>query len=185
MVHFADHPEFEPNLTPRQILEMGAFGGTYFRPIRSGVLGGVVIPDGREGLPPSWFRGIDVAKKVVSETYDPRVNRYKVRCGSSLEDWEKAGWIRGQDPYGWFQWYCRFYAGRRTADDARQIARANGIMGSKGRFRVRIYRMVRKREDEEGGKLVDDPTVSPVIRQTLLHWGYVLNAEDYEKMDSR
>lgn len=168
------------NVTPKEILRLGAFGGTYFRPIQSGVLGKRIDGAWKE-LPPSWLKGLDVPKVVCSSEYDTSVNLYKVRCGSSLEAWEKAGWIRAQDPYGWFQWYCRYCRGRRSPDDARQLARAAGIMGPKGRFRVRLCNLIRRAAEKRGVPLsavVDDPTISPVIRQTLLHWGYRVTLKD-------
>lgn len=169
------------NVTPKEILRLGAFGGTYFRPIQSAVLGGKRIDGAWAELPSSWLKGLDVPKVVCSSDYDTSVNLYKVRCGSSLEAWEKAGWIRAQDPYGWFQWYCRYCRGRRSPDDARQLARAAGIMGPKGRFRVRLCNLIRRAAETRGVPLsavVDDPTISPVIRQTLLHWGYKVTLED-------
>ncbi len=77
------------------------------------------------------------------------------------------------DPYGWFQWYCRFYLGRRSTDDERQIARALGVMGPKGRFRNQLIGKC-----SAAGKAFDDPSVSPVIRQSLQHWGYALTQAD-------
>lgn len=169
------------NVSPREILQLGAFGGTYFRPIQSAVLGGARIDRAWEdspgglGIPKSWLKGLDVRKRVCSSVYDASVNLYKVRCGSSLEAWEKAGWIRKQDPYGWFQWYCRYHQGRRSPDDARQLARAAGIVGPRGRFRVRLCNLIREAAVKRGvplSEVIDDPSISPVIRQTLLHWGY-------------
>ena len=103
-------------------------------------------------------------------------DRYGVKCGSSLEDWEKSGWIDKQDPYGWFQWYCRFYRGRRTKDDKRQIDRWLKLTGPNGRFRRRLMNEIIKK-----GKQYSDPSVSPVIRQVLLHWGYELTKKDFDE----
>jgi len=63
-----------------------------------------------------FFEGIS-DKVMTREKYDPKINKYGVKCGSSLEDWEGAGWITKWDPYGWVQWYCEFYSGRRCKDD--------------------------------------------------------------------
>ena len=75
-------------------------------------------------------------------------------------------WISDADPYGWFQWYCRFYQGRRCSDDQRQIERWLGVAGVKGRFRSQLCNKILR-----ANTTVDDSTISPVIRQTLLHWG--------------
>ena len=174
MVSFKDYPEFKPNLTPKQVLRMGSFGGTYYRDIYSSVTdknykGKRVI----SSLPKDWFQGIDIDKKITSKTYDKDINIYKVKCGSSLEDWEKSGWIHSQDPYGWFQWYCRFYLGRRTKDDRRQIDRWLRFAGPQGRFKKNLINKIKK-----SGKEYNDSSVSPVIRQDLQHWGYKLKKSD-------
>ena len=75
--------------------------------------------------------------------------------------------------YGWFQWYCRFYLGRRSTDDERQVARALGVASKKGRFRNQLIGKCAR-----AGKAFDDVSVSPVIRQSLQHWGYVLTSRD-------
>jgi len=173
---FKDHPEFKPNLSPKDVFKKGSFGGTYFRPIYSSITkkkynGKTVISE----YPKSWFTGLNIEKEVISETYDKKVNKYGVKCGSSLEAWEKSGWIVKEDPYGWFQWYCRFYKGRRLYDDERQIDRWAKIAGPNGRFRRRLMNEIIKQ-----GKKYDDPSVSPVIRQVLLHWGYELTKKDFE-----
>ena len=177
MVTFKDYPEFKPNLTPKQVLRMGSFGGTYFRNIQSGVTG--KKHSGKTAIkeyPKDWFKGINIEKKVISQEYDKNVNTYKVKCGSSLQDWEKSNWIDKQDPYGWFQWYCRFYQGRRSKDDERQIKRWLNLAGPNGRFRKRLMNMIIKKKTN-----YNDETVSPVIRQTLLHWGYELTSSDLSK----
>jgi len=177
MKKFKDYPEFTPNLSPKEIFEMGAFGGTYFRPIYSSVTKkrykskGVI-----KEYPKSWFANVDIDTMVISSKYNKKINKYNVKCGSSLESWEKNGWIIKQDPYGWFQWYCRFYQGRRTNDDERQIDRWNKLTGSKGRFRRRLMNMIIKK-----GTRYNDYKVSPVIRQVLLHWGYELTSTDLNK----
>jgi len=174
MKKFKDYPEFTPNLTPKQVFKMGAFGGTYFRPIYSSVTGKKYTSSSAiKEYPKSWFQGINIDKMVISLKYDKKVNKYGVKCGSSLEDWEKSNWIVKQDPYGWFQWYCRFYRGRRTNDDKRQIDRWLKLAGPNGRFRKRLINMIKNKNTK-----YDDYTVSPVIRQVLLHWGYELTSKD-------
>lgn len=165
---FKDFPDFCPNLTPKQILRMGSFGGTYFRDIKSSVTkrsykGKDVIKE----FPKSWFTGLDIDKTITAFRYDKTVNTYGVKCGTSLESWEKAGWMHPQDPYGWFQWYCRFYNGRRTDDDARQVGRWLKAAGPTGRFRKRLLNAIQTK-----GSTKNDFSVSPVLRQTLQHWGY-------------
>ena len=177
MVHFDDYPEFKPNLTPRQIFKMGSFGGTYYRDIHSSVTGkdykGKSVI---KSLPKEWFKGINIETHVVSSNYDKNINKYKVKCGSTLEAWENSNWIVEQDPYGWFQWYCRFYKGRRTKDDKRQIDRWLKLAGPNGRFRRTLMNKIIR-----SGKSYNDASVSPVIRQTLQHWGYRLTQTDFNR----
>jgi len=171
------HKLFKPNVSPKSVFRKGAFGGTYFRTIDSSVTG--KTHNGRTAIreyPEDWFKGLDIEKKVISSKYDKKVNKYGVKCGSSLEDWENNDWIVKRDPYGWFQWYCRYSLGRRTSDDERQIKRWLGLAGPNGRFRKRLMNMIKSK-----GKEYNDPSVSPVIRQVLLHWGYELNKRDFEK----
>ena len=101
-----------------------------------------------------------------SNYYDVSVNTYGVKCGTSLRFWENKGWIKDIDPYGWFQWYCRYHLGRRSSDDSRQINRWLGIVN---RFKGILVKMIK---DED--TTFDDFSVSPKIRQILLHWGYEL-----------
>mmetsp|Transcript_5169 Transcript_5169/g.7165 ORF Transcript_5169/g.7165 Transcript_5169/m.7165 type:complete len:293 (-) Transcript_5169:264-1142(-) len=171
---FSDHPEFRPNLTPQEVLQLGSFGGTYFRPIKSGITGEKYSSVWKE-FPKEWFAGLDIRTQVTSSTYNPNVNKFGVKCGGDLDMWESSGWITELDPYGWFQWYCRFYLGRRTDDDERQIGRANGVIGPKGRFRVQLMNRI-----AQAGKAFNDTSVSPVIRQTLQHWGYSLTEKDFK-----
>jgi hypothetical protein len=117
-LHFADFPEFRPNLTPKEVLQMGSFGGTYFRPMVSRVNGQRYSQAWRE-FPPDWFEGLDISTQVASPDYRAEVNCYRVACSGDLKEWEDAGWVTNIDPYGYFQWYCRFYLGRRCTDDHR------------------------------------------------------------------
>ena len=180
MPTFKDYPDFKPNLTPKQVFKLGSFGGTYFRDIKSDVTGKSY--KGKNVIkkyPSDWFKGLDIGKKVISPKYDKKVNKYNAKCGSSLENWEKSGWIVKRDPYGWFQWYCHFYMGRRSKDDQRQIDRWKGVAGPKGRFKNNLMNKIIK-----SGKSFNDQSVSPVIRQVLQHWGYKLtksHLESYKK----
>ena len=86
---------FKPQLTPKKMLELGVFGGSYF---------GNRINE----FPKSWFK-----KAKMSKHFDVNLNRFKIKSGLSREYWLKKGWIFKEDPLGWFQWYCRFAIGRR------------------------------------------------------------------------
>ena len=88
---FDDAPDFRPNLTPSEVLHLGSFGGTYFRPIHSAVTK-QDYKDVHKEFPDDWFEGLNI-KKITSSAYDIDVNRYKVKCGSDLVDWERSGWI--------------------------------------------------------------------------------------------
>ena len=174
---FEDFPDFQPNLTPKQILQLGSFGGTYFRPIYSSVTKQTYGDEVWLELPQDWLEGLDIETEVASSEYHKEVNRYRVKSGASLDYWESKGWIKAQDPYGWFQWYCRFYQGRRTEDDQRQVDRWVGVAGrGSGRWRNFLIGKIQK-----AGKDFDDETVSPVTRQTLQHWAYHLTEEDYRQ----
>ncbi|MCR4347820.1 MAG: hypothetical protein NUV55_11555 [Sulfuricaulis sp.] len=100
------HPDFKPQLTPKQMLELGVFGGKY-------------MTDCRQEFPKSWF----AKAKLCHERHDPALNCFGVNASKPLSYWKKKGWIYPEDPRGWFQWYCRYYLGRRCPDDARQIKR--------------------------------------------------------------
>ncbi|HCE46899.1 MAG TPA: hypothetical protein DET40_25410 [Lentisphaeria bacterium] len=100
------HPGFLPELTPRQMLEMGVFGGKY-------------MTDCRDEFPEDWF----THAKLSHERHDPELNYFGVDASQPLSVWLEKGWIYHEDPRGWFQWYCRYYMGRRCPDDERQIKR--------------------------------------------------------------
>mmetsp|Transcript_17943 Transcript_17943/g.22885 ORF Transcript_17943/g.22885 Transcript_17943/m.22885 type:complete len:279 (+) Transcript_17943:319-1155(+) len=170
---FKDHPEFKPNLSPKEVLQLGSFGGTYFRSIDSAVLGRRISwKEALEDIPKDWLEGLDRATQLTNQHYDKDINKYKVKCGGSLGMWESSGWISSIDPYGWFQWYCRFFQGRRSTDDARQIGRAQRVFGPTGRFRTQLMNKVMNANAN-----FDDYSISPVIRQSLQHWGYELTEE--------
>ena len=153
---------FTPNKTPVEMTIEGAFGGTNFRDIYSGVNGKWYQNSWKES---DFLKDID-SKLYSSNYYDVKVNKYGVKCGTSLRFGENKGWINEQDPYGWFQWYCRYYYGRRSSDDSRQIKRWLSIVN---RFKGILVKMIKDK-----GTKFDDFSVSPKIRQILLHWGYEL-----------
>lgn len=165
---FPDHPEFTPNLTPYEIFAQGAFGGTYWRDIHSGV-------NSREysGVHVKYNKQWKLPESLLSNPVcDPAKNKYKVTSGTSLIYWEGKGWIKPQNPYGWVQWYCDFYDGKRTDDDERQIARWNAFAGPKGRFLRRLAGMIKIPQK------INDYTISPVIRQGLHQWAKVITKDD-------
>lgn len=182
-LHFPDYPEFTPNLTPKEVLQMGSFGGTYYRTIQSGVTG-ETYSDAWKEFPTDWFEGLNIKRQVTSQKYDDHVNTYKVSCGGDLHMWESSGWITEADPFGWFQWYCRFYLGRRCSDDVRQIGRALGVMGATGRWRRNLVNKVLS-TNKPLEKVVDDAKISPKVRQLLQHWGYKLTMKDLREAQKR
>lgn len=172
-IHFKDHPEFTPNLTPRQMFQLGSFGGTYWRPIYSKT-NKRDYKNVHRSYPKSWWQGIP-EDNLSSPDYDVTKNKYGVKVGLDLDYWEAKKWMHPRNPYGWVHWYCDFYHGKRGEDDERQIKRWQGLAGPRGRFmRFLVTKILQKK-----GKY-DDETVSPKIRQVLQHWGYVLTKKDYE-----
>ena len=137
--NFADG--FTPQLTPAQMLELGVFGGRY-------------CTDCTAEFPAAWFRHA----RLSPQGADRQCNYFNVFAGQPLAEWRRKGWIDADDPRGWFQWYCRYYRGRRSADDARQIARWRAFSRHAGQLR---------RACEPG-----DVACRPRQRQALLQWAY-------------
>ncbi len=134
-------PEFSPDLTPAEMLELGVFGGKY-------------MTDCLAEFPAAWFR----RAKLCREFHDPRLNFFGINASKPLSYWRAKGWIDADDPRGWFQWYCRYYRGRRCADDARQIKRWKAM----ARHIAQIKKNCRK----------GDLNCRRRQRQALLHWAY-------------
>lgn len=135
-------PVFQPELTPAQMLELGVFCGKY-------------MTDCRAEFPEAWFAKAKLAKGKP----DCSLNYYGIRASVPLRTWEEKGWIHPDDPRGWFQWYCRYYSGRRTPrEDQRQIGRWKA-------FRRHAAQVVKNCEP-------GDPFCRPKQRQALLHWAY-------------
>jgi hypothetical protein len=135
------HAEFAPDLTPRQMLAVGIFGGKY-------------MTDCRKEFPASWFAGA----KLSPAGHDARLNCFGLRASQPLSVWREKGWIHPDDPRGWFQWYCRYYMGRRCPDDERQIRRWKAMRRHLAQIRLGCRKgdlRCRKRQ-----------------RQALLHWAY-------------
>lgn len=139
------HPNFKPDLTPKEMLALGIFGGIYMR-------------DCKEEFPKDWFDSAIFAPAEVKKQI-PKLNYFKVKASQSLAVWRASGWIHPQDPRGWFQWYCRYYMGRRSDDDERQIKRwqkmTRHILWLQNGCGVRGSLLCRPRQ-----------------RQALLHWAY-------------
>ena len=106
-----------------------------------------------------------------SDYYDVSVNKYGIKCGTLLKFWENNGSINEIDHYSWFQWYFRYWLGRRSQDDERQINRWEKIVR---KFGGKLVRMI-----TDVGIKFDDYSISPKIRQILLHWGYELTEKDF------
>lgn len=160
--------DFSPNLTPKEIIQLGSFGGIYFNDCNG------KIDISSNEFPDDWFEGLEESQ-YKSSKYNKRVNYFNIKSGLSQAEWEEKGWINNQDPRGWFQWYCRYFLGRRSEDDQRQIQRWNNFCGEKGRWRNYIYSKIQKRSTT-----IDDLTFSLAVRQSLLHWGYMINKDDFE-----
>lgn len=171
---FADHPEFTPRLTPAQVIRAGSFGGCYFNPCggRPGILNPKGVDINHKEFPASWFAGLPESM-YISRKYNIPTNKHGVNAGQDQAAWERSGWIIPQDPRGWFHWYCRFYCGRRSDDDARQISRWSGVTGPKGRWKRTLMNKI-----VAANAAWDDGTISPVIRQTLLHWAYEVTEQE-------
>lgn len=137
--HF--HPEFNPEVTPAEMLKLGVFGGKY-------------MTDCRAEFPASWFTNA----KLCTERHDPTLNCFGVNASKPLSYWRRKGWIYWEDPRGWFQWYCRYYMGRRCIDDLRQIKRWKGM--------ARHVAQLRKHCPEK------ELSCRRKQRQALLHWAY-------------
>jgi hypothetical protein len=134
-------PRFAPEVTPAEMLALGVFGGKY-------------MTDCRAEFPAAWF----ASAKLSPARPDKALNYFGVLAGQPLAEWRRKGWIHPDDPRGWFQWYCRYYHGRRHEDDARQIAR----------WRAFARHAAQIRKSCEPG----DPFCRPRQRQALLQWAY-------------
>jgi len=134
-------PEFQPELTPKQMLGLGVFGGKY-------------MTDCTGEFPDSWFKNA----KLCEQRHDPSLNYFGVNASKPLSYWRDKGWIHPDDPRGWFQWYCRYYMGRRSDDDARQIKRWKNMR----RHRSQVVKNCEP----------FDHSCRPKQRQALLHWAY-------------
>lgn len=172
---FPDYPDFKPNLSPREIFKLGSFGGTYWRPIQSKVTN-KSYENQHKKYPRSWWRGIPDSYLITNwKSYDKQINKYGVKVGTTLQYWECKGWITKYHPYGWVEWYCDFFRGKRGPDDKRQISRWIKTAGPNSRFRRALINLIIRKKAK-----YDDYTISPKRRQTLQHWAYALTQRDCE-----
>jgi len=135
-------PEFKPQLTPKEMLALGVFGGKY-------------MTDGAGEFPADWFEHA----KLSPRAKDPSLNYFGIDASQPLSVWRDRGWIHPDDPRGWFQWYCRYYMGRRMpVEDRRQIKR----------WKAMTRHVTQVRRNCEPG----DIFCRKRQRQALLHWAY-------------
>ena len=135
-------PNFKPEISPKQMLELGVFGGKY-------------MTDCEAEFPTDWF----VNAKLCSKRHDPGLNFFGINASQPLAVWRRKGWIHPADPRGWFQWYCRYYMGRRMPEeDARQIKRWKAMRRHLAQIRKNCH--------------PGDLSCRKKQRQALLHWAY-------------
>lgn len=134
-------PGFKPELTPKEMLELGIFCGRYMR-------------DCKKEYPGSWFKKAKFAK----EKKNCQLNYFRIKASMPLSYWKKKDWIHPDDPRGWFQWYCRYYLGRRHEDDERQIKRWRSFKRHLGQIKSNCKKK--------------DFSCRAKQRQALLHWAY-------------
>ncbi len=141
---FAD--DFKPDLSPKQMLVLGVFGGKY-------------MTDCTKEFPVDWFTRAKLPPAGGSQKKNPKLNYFGVNASQSLKIWRAKGWIYVDDPRGWFQWYCRYYMGRRIpTEDARQIKRWKAMTRHIGQIKMKCRQA--------------DIFCHPRQRQALLHWAY-------------
>lgn len=134
-------PDFKPELTPKEMLKLGIFGGVYMR-------------DCIDEFPTDWF----IEAKFSPDKRNANLNFFGVNASQPLSEWGRKGWIYEEDPRGWFQWYCRYYIGRRCVDDARQIKRWKAMRRHLAQVQAHCHpgdQLCRRKQ-----------------RQALLHWAY-------------
>lgn len=135
-------PKFQPELTPKEMLALGVFGGKY-------------LTDCTQEFPDDWF----TEARLSSTGKDITLNYFSIDASQPLAEWVRKGWINPQDPRGWFQWYCRYYMGRRTeVEDMRQVKRWYAFRRHAGAIRkyCEAFDFGCRRKQ----------------RQALLHWAY-------------
>jgi hypothetical protein len=137
-------PNFKPELSPKEMLELGVFGGRYLR-------------DCKEEFPSDWFKSAKFLPAGICG-HDKTLNFFGTDASLPLSAWQKKGWIHNDDPRGWFQWYCRYHMGRRHPDDQRQIRRWKAIVRHIGAIKKNCWK--------------GDLNCRKKQRQAVLHWAY-------------
>ena len=136
------HPEFKPEVTPKEMLELGVFGGKY-------------MTDCAKEFPADWFE----KAKLSSHFHDANLNFFGINASQPLSVWRAKGWLDPDDPRGWFQWYCRYYQGRRIKnEDERQIKRWAAMKRHITQLQINC--------------MDSDPSCRKKQRQALIHWAY-------------
>lgn len=135
------NPEFNPQLTPKEMLELWVFGWKY-------------MTDCKDEFP----KDRRINAKLCSTKHNPKLNFFGINASQSLKVWQEKWWIYYEDPRGWFQWYCRYYMGRRCPDDVRQIKRWKAFKRHWMAVKNNCYPMDRECRKKQ--------------RQALLHWAY-------------
>jgi len=133
--------DFNPELSPKEMLSLGVFGGKY-------------LNDCKHEYPDDWFVGARLSPSIK----DVGLNYFEIDASQPLKIWQQKCWIHSQDPRGWFQWYCRYYMGRRSDDDRRQIKRWKAFVRHVGAVKKNCERY--------------DFSCRRKQRQALLHWAY-------------
>jgi len=135
-------PEFKPELTPKEMLSLGVFGGKY-------------MTDCAKEFPSDWFKDA----RLCSIRHDPELNYFKVNASQPLSVWRKNGWVYSEDPRGWFQWYCRYYMGRRLPEE--------------DSFQIKRWKAIKRHIAQiEKNCAPGDNDCRPKQRQAVLHWAY-------------
>ncbi len=134
-------PVFKPYFTPKEMLKLGVFEGKYCN-------------DCQDEFPAHWFENAKISNKA-----DEALNYFQIKSRQPLQEWQRKGWIIEPDPRGWFQWYCRYYMGRRIPEiDGMQIRRWKGFARHAGQIKANC--------------MSGDLTCRPRQRQALLQWSY-------------
>lgn len=140
-----EYSDFEPDLAPKEMLELGIMGGKYFNDVIN-----------TNEYPSSWFKNAKLSG--IANPSDSNLNYFKVSSGQSLKEWEKNGWIDEHDKRGWIEWYFRFYLGRRIKDvDIKQIGRWKSFVA---RHKAQVIKNCDKKDNK----------CRLVQKQALLHW---------------